>query len=76
VRYRDIRTFNCIIYSIKRVNYDNKIILVNLWKLGKNSWHLWGNFTKKNIEDDISSTGKNLENDISPSEKNIEQGIS
>jgi hypothetical protein len=28
VKYRDIKTFNCIIFSIKRVNCDDKIILI------------------------------------------------
>jgi hypothetical protein len=39
VRYRDIKTFNCIIHSIERVSCDNKITFVNLWELGKNSWY-------------------------------------
>ena len=29
VRYRDIRTFNCIVHFIKRVSCDNKITLVS-----------------------------------------------
>ena len=29
VRYRDIKTFNCTVHSIKRVSCDNKITLVS-----------------------------------------------
>jgi len=39
VRYRNIINFNNIIRSIEIVNCDNKITLVNIYELGKNSWY-------------------------------------
>jgi hypothetical protein len=35
IRYKDIKTIDCIIHSTKRDNYDNKITLVSFWEIGK-----------------------------------------
>jgi phenylpyruvate tautomerase PptA (4-oxalocrotonate tautomerase family) len=47
VRYRNITNFNNIIHSIEIVNCDNKITIVSIYELGKNSWYWWDIFTNE-----------------------------
>jgi len=46
VKYWDTKSFNYNIHSIKRVNWDKKITIVNLWEFCKYSWYWWDNFSK------------------------------